>query len=133
MKRRIRPAGRKSGRSAERADLLLGHHALDVLGLALDAIARPSVGLDRQPAHDGIDASLLDAGAALGSLKLMMNVVIDRVAMRHFAFFPGEAGAFSHKGVALQHILAVGAPRHRHAAPAKSGEVRSICSLRLWL
>src|ERR1700733_6927109 len=36
-----------AARSAEPAELLLGYDALDVLGLALDAVARAAVGLDR--------------------------------------------------------------------------------------
>src|SRR6266567_688431 len=69
--------------SAEPADLLLGHHALDILGLALDAVARAAVRLDRQAADDGIDAALLDVGAALRPLLLVMDVVVDREIMGH--------------------------------------------------
>src|SRR5205807_4413275 len=36
------------GRSTKPADLFLGHHPLDVLGLALDAVTRAPVRLDRQ-------------------------------------------------------------------------------------
>src|SRR4051812_40916148 len=78
--------------SAEAADLLLGHHALDILGLALDAVTRSPVGFDRQAAHNGIDAARPDHGAALRALHLMMDVVIDCVAMRHGRFFPLKQG-----------------------------------------
>src|ERR1700737_2037937 len=69
--------------SAQPADLFLGHHALDILGLALDAVARASVRLDRQAGDDGIDAALLGVGAALRPLRLVMNVIIDREIVRH--------------------------------------------------
>src|SRR5664279_2911885 len=69
--------------SAEPADLLFGHHALDILGLALDPVARAAVRLDRQATDDGIDAALLDVGAALRTLLLVMDVVIDREVMGH--------------------------------------------------
>ena len=71
------------GGSAEPADLLLGHDALDVFGLALDAIARAAVGLDREAADDGLDASFLDGGAALRPLQLVVHVVIDRKIVGH--------------------------------------------------
>jgi hypothetical protein len=69
--------------SAEPGDLLLGHDALDVLGLALDTIARAAVGLDRQAGNDGVDAAFLRRGAALRALLLVVNVVIDREIMGH--------------------------------------------------
>ena len=69
--------------SAEPGNLLLGHDALDVLGLALDTIARTAVRLDRQAGNDGVDATFLRRGAALRALLLVMNVVIDRVVMGH--------------------------------------------------
>src|ERR1700755_340098 len=70
-------------RSAQPADLFLGHHALDILGLALDAVARAAVRLDRQAADDGIDTALLDDGAALRALQLVVDIVVDRVIVRH--------------------------------------------------
>src|SRR5712675_1490603 len=73
----------KGSGSVEPADLFLGHHALDILGLALDAVARTAVRLDRQAADDGIDAALLDDGAALRALQLVVDVVIYRVIVRH--------------------------------------------------
>src|SRR3954471_1744113 len=80
----MRPPGRgAAARSAQTADLFLGHHPLDVLGLALDAITRAAVRLDRQAADDGIDAALLDDGAALRALQLVVNIVINRVIVRH--------------------------------------------------
>src|SRR5258705_2538606 len=69
--------------SIQPADLLLGHHALDILGLALDAVARAPVGFDRQAGDDGIDAARLGDGAALRPLQLVMDVVIDREIVGH--------------------------------------------------
>src|SRR6476660_8890707 len=78
--------------SAEPGNLLLGHDALDILGLALDTIARAAVGLDRQAGNDGVDAAFLRRGAALRALLLVMNVVIDRVVMGHRRVFPVKKG-----------------------------------------
>src|SRR5207237_8083254 len=69
--------------SAEPGNLFLGHDTLDILGLALDAVARAAVGLDRQARDDRVDASFLHRGAALRALLLVMDVVIDRVVMGH--------------------------------------------------
>src|SRR3954468_20831175 len=70
-------------KSAEPADLFLGHHALDLLSLALDAVTGAAVSLDRQAADDGIDAALGGGGAALRSLDLVMDVIVNSVNMRH--------------------------------------------------
>src|SRR5665213_1909601 len=73
--------------SVQTADLLLGHHALDVLGLALDTVARTPIRLDRQASDNGVDTALLDDGAALRPLKLVVNVVVDRVIVGHRVCF----------------------------------------------
>jgi hypothetical protein len=78
--------------SAQPADLFLGHHPLDVLSLAFDAVTRASVRLDGQACDDGIDASLPGDGAALRPLKLVVDIVIDRVIVRHRAIFPLKQG-----------------------------------------
>src|SRR3954451_13098734 len=83
---------RRGARSAEPADLLLGDDALDVLGLALDPVARPAVGFDRQAGDDGIDAPFLHHGAALRALELVMHVGIDRVIVGHRLSSLLEAG-----------------------------------------
>src|SRR5205085_5565101 len=83
----------QGGGLPQTADLFLGHHALDVLGLALDAVARAPVGLDRQAADDGIDAALGGGGAALRSLNLMMDIVVNSVNMGHL-YSPPITGAF---------------------------------------
>src|SRR4051794_26717595 len=87
--RRTKPT---SAGSIQPADLFLGHHALDILGPALDAIARASIRLDRQAGDDGIDAALLVVGATLRPLQLMMDIVIDREIVGHrlsFSLKPG--------------------------------------------
>jgi len=74
---------RPQGGSAEPGNLFLGHDPLDVIALALDAIARAAVCLDRQAGHDGVDAALLRRGASLWALLLVMNVVVDREVVGH--------------------------------------------------
>ena len=78
---------RTAARSRKPADLFLGHYALDILGLALDTVARASVRLDRQAGDNGIDAALLGDGAALRPLHLVMDVVIDREIVGHGKIF----------------------------------------------
>ena len=78
--------------SAEPGDLFLGHDALDILGLALDAVARAAVGLDRQARDDRVDASFLHRSAALRALLLVMDVVIDRVIIGPSSVFPLNKG-----------------------------------------
>src|SRR6266481_7088538 len=96
--------------STQPADLFFGHHALDIFGLALDAVARASVRLDRQARNDGIDAALLDAGAALRPLQLVVDIVVDRVIMGHRLSFR-LSGAFSRNGPPRQQISKVNAKR----------------------
>src|ERR1700731_5047736 len=109
--------------SIQPADLLLGHHALDILGLALDAVARASIGFDRQACDDGIDAALLDDGASLRPLKLVMNVVIDSEIMGHRLIFPLEEGLLI--ATARQGNTSHGSshvPEGGHGAAAPPGE-----------
>jgi hypothetical protein len=80
----------KDCRSAQTADLLLSDDPLDILGLALDAVAGPAVSLDWQAGDDGIDAALFDGGAALRPLQLVMHVIVDRKIVGH-RYFPVEA------------------------------------------
>jgi hypothetical protein len=87
LKRQIAAAG-----SSQPADLFLGHHPLDVLGLALDTVTGPSVRLDRQAGDNGINASLLDDGTTLRPLQLVVDIVIDRVIVGHRSVFPGDEG-----------------------------------------
>jgi hypothetical protein len=70
-------------RSAQPADLFLGYHALDVFGLAFDAIARAAIRFDRQASDNRIDAALPRVGAALRPLQLVVNVVVDREIVGH--------------------------------------------------
>ena len=60
---------RTCGHSAQLANLLLGHHALDLLGLALDPVTGASVRLDRQAGGNRIDIALLRDIASLRSLR----------------------------------------------------------------
>src|ERR1700753_1586724 len=78
-----RESARTANRSIQPADLFLGHDALDIAGLALDAVTRAAVGLDRQTRDDGIDVLFPRAGAALRPLRLMMNVFINCEIVGH--------------------------------------------------
>jgi hypothetical protein len=78
--------------SIQPADLFLGHHALDVLGLALDAVTGAAIRLDRQAGDNGIDAALLDDGTTLRPLQLVVDIVVDRVIMGHRSVFPVKMG-----------------------------------------
>src|SRR6202012_1392644 len=78
-----REGARTADRSIHPADLFLGHDALDIAGLALDAVTRAAVGLDRQTRDDGIDVLFPSAGAALRPLRLMMNVFINCEIVGH--------------------------------------------------
>jgi hypothetical protein len=64
------------------ADLLLGHHALDLFGLALNPVARASVRLDWQARGNRIDVVLLRDIALLWSLPPQQHAVIDGVVDR---------------------------------------------------
>jgi hypothetical protein len=67
--------------------LLFGHDTLDIVGLAPDPVAKPTVGLDRKAGDDSIDGTLFELSAALRSLTLVMNVIIDRIGVRHESLF----------------------------------------------
>src|SRR5260370_40662806 len=95
---------RTSAGSIQPANLFLGHHALDILGLAFDAVARASVRLDRQAGDDGIDAALLGDGATLRPLQLVMDVIIDREIVSHrlsFSLKPGLYAQWTGKAINL--------------------------------
>ena len=61
--------------------LILRHDALDLV--ALDVIAKASVGLDRQAANDGVDPRLFGLQASLRALRSMTNGVVQPVDMGH--------------------------------------------------
>ena len=66
---------------------IFGHDAFNIFRLALDAVARAAVRLDRQAGDDSVHAALLDRGPALRALQLVMNVIIDRKIVGHRCFF----------------------------------------------
>jgi hypothetical protein len=65
------------------AQQVLGHHALEIFVLALDAVPRAPVRFYRQERDDRVDVALLDNIAALRPLKLVEDVVVDMVDMFH--------------------------------------------------
>src|SRR6266853_5224107 len=112
--------------STQPADLFLGHHALDILGLALDAVAGAAVRLDRQAGDNGIDAALLDDGAALRPLQLVVDVVVDRVIMGHRRSFRWR-GAFRRNTLRRQALWSVGGAESRENQAASFKNLRPIC------
>jgi len=60
--------------------------------LLLMRVTRASVRLDRQAGDDGVDAALLDDGAALRPLQLGVDIVVDRVIMGPSPALSGEEG-----------------------------------------
>ena len=65
------------------AELLFSHDPLDIFRLASDAVSQTPVGLDRHAADDGVDVGPDLVGAALRSLALVMDVVVDREVVGH--------------------------------------------------
>jgi hypothetical protein len=61
------------------AQQVLGHDPLESLLLALDAVPGTPVRLYRQECDDRVDIALLDHVAALRSLKLVQDVVVDMI------------------------------------------------------
>jgi len=62
---------------------VLGHYSLEILFLALDSISRTSVGLHRQERENCIDIALLDDFAALRSVNLAEDMVVDMISVLH--------------------------------------------------
>jgi hypothetical protein len=58
-------------------EFVFGHNALEIFGFAFDAVPNASVRLDREASNNSVDGPFAIVGAALRSLGLMMNVVVD--------------------------------------------------------
>jgi hypothetical protein len=67
----------------ETAQQILGHNPLESLFLALDAVSGAPVRLYRQECDDRVDIALLYHFAALRSLKLVEDVVVDMIDVFH--------------------------------------------------
>jgi hypothetical protein len=65
------------------AQQVLSHNPLEIFFLALDAVPRAPVCLDRQECDDRINIASLDNPAALRSLELVEDVVVDIVDVVH--------------------------------------------------
>jgi hypothetical protein len=65
------------------AQQILGHNPLEILFLALDPVSRAPVRPDRKECDDRVDIAFLDHFAALRSLKLVEDVVIDMIGVFH--------------------------------------------------
>ena len=73
----------KVGGLVETTEQVLGHDPLEILFLALDAVPRAPVRLYGQAREDCIDIALLDNIAALRSVMLVQDVVVDMVDVFH--------------------------------------------------
>jgi hypothetical protein len=62
---------------------VLGHNPLEILFVALDAISKAPVGLHRQQRENCIDVALFDDIAALRSVNLAKDVVVDMICVFH--------------------------------------------------
>jgi hypothetical protein len=65
------------------AKLVFRYNALNIVGLASDAIADAPVSFDRHARNDGVDIGADVLGTALRPLMLMTNIVVLGVNMRH--------------------------------------------------
>ena len=74
-----------ASRLVQAAERVLGHDPLEILFIALDAISKPSVGFHRQQRENCIDVALRDDTAALRSVILAKDVVVDMVCVFHGA------------------------------------------------
>ena len=64
-------------------EFIFSHNTLEILSFAFDAVSNASVRLNREARNDSIDGPFAIVGAALRSLALMMNVVVDREEVGH--------------------------------------------------
>jgi hypothetical protein len=96
---------------------LLGHDPLKILFPALDAIAKAPVGLYRQQREDRIDVALLDDIAALRSVNLAGDMVVDMIGVLHrgprlqewaaASDFPASHWFLNRLEATLQHLFSV--------------------------
>jgi hypothetical protein len=61
-------------------EFIFSYNTLEILGFAFDAVSNASVRLNREACNNSVDGPFAIVGAALRSLGLMMNVVVDRGA-----------------------------------------------------
>jgi hypothetical protein len=58
-------------------EFIFSHNTLEILGFAFDAVSNASVRLNREARNNSVDGPFAIVGAALRSLALMMNVVVE--------------------------------------------------------
>jgi hypothetical protein len=63
--------------------LIFSHNTLEILGFVLDAVSNAPIRLNQEACNNGVDRSFATVGAALWSLGLMMDVVVDREEIGH--------------------------------------------------
>jgi len=71
------------GRSLKIRKLIFRNDSLDLLGLALDAVPNSPVGFDRHMLYNGVNRWPFGSGPALWALKLVANVFIQLIGIRH--------------------------------------------------
>ena len=71
----------QADRLVQMTERVLGHNPLEILFLALDPISKTSVGLHRQQRENCIDIASLDDVAALRSVNLAEDMVVDMISV----------------------------------------------------
>jgi hypothetical protein len=74
-----------SSRSLRIRKLIFRDDSLDFLRLALDAVSETSIGLDGHMLDDGVNHRWLSCGTSLRALRLVANVFIQLVGIRHIS------------------------------------------------
>jgi hypothetical protein len=72
---------RKRAKSLTIRKLIFRNHALDIVRLAPDPISKSSICLNRHALNDRVDHRRVSFSAALRPLTLVLNVVVQLVAM----------------------------------------------------
>ena len=74
---------RKGRYSWSLTELIFSHNTLEVLGFAFDAVSNASICLNREARNNGVGRPFAIIDAALRSLGLMANVVVNREKIGH--------------------------------------------------
>jgi hypothetical protein len=64
-------------------EFVFSHDTRKVLGAAFDAVSNAPIRLNREARNNGVDRPFAIIGAALRSLGLMTDIVVDREKIRH--------------------------------------------------
>jgi len=83
--RAARPHRHLAGRSLRIRKLIFRNHSLNLVRLALDAVSKTPIGLNRHMPDDGVNHGLTGCVTSLWALGLVVNVVIQFVGIRHLS------------------------------------------------